>query len=735
MKKAILTTVAMTLAILAFADKKDDYRNFTDTIRAEVYAMDLPAFNVKDVPAKYQKESSVIKAIYEEVNARKKTGFGLAPGSFLAFTRKAQVRGSQLTRMLIHINDKAALEKYSELDFDTDSKTKNYDGYDRRRHTMGVRLIKPDGRIVDIDTSEFVEIEEGKKGEKKSRKLAIPALEIGDDIDLFYYSESKLQNVHPDPKEFVLRSDAPIMNYRIHCVIDDNLTTQYRALNGAPDFTVSRDEDKNYVLDLEMKDIEKAPRLWYDPDQQAPTVRMHIFNRRNSDEYTPPSARKDGLQANPEATKIQGDEWNEWDTYLGYKIWIKSGPQLVKDYIKDGKKIKPVLEKMVKAGEISPTEAADYAYNLLCYIYIGQMLRKNDTRFAVYLNSYLNDCKIPAGVGISTSDLNEPLDRLINFRNSTSFTRVEGDCPRLYFPPQTILAPSEMHPAFQGRKALMWRKEKERKKQPTTEADYFTTPATAASDNRNVTSIEASIDGTTLKIKRIESYIGATKNNALSLLSEEDINEGYKKYLNRYGLSVDLKETKKEAANRAERYADGRHTQKDDFKNEIRGYHDTDASEMTEARVLNIGIDPAAPELTYSIDYTMDNLVKRAGKNLILSAGKLMSGQIETLPSDRDRCDDIYMRNPREYITRIDLRIPDGYSVNAKSLSALNASVSNDAGCFDVKASAASPETVSIEITKRYNSAILPASKWSDMLKVLDAAAAWQSSTLILDRK
>lgn len=72
MKKAILTVVAMTLAIIAFADKKDDYRRFTDTIRAEVYAMDLPAFNTKDVPEKYRGESVVIKAIYGEVNARKK---------------------------------------------------------------------------------------------------------------------------------------------------------------------------------------------------------------------------------------------------------------------------------------------------------------------------------------------------------------------------------------------------------------------------------------------------------------------------------------------------------------------------------------------------------------------------------------------------------------------------------------------------------------------------------------
>ncbi len=131
----------------------------------------------------------------------------------------------------------------------------------------------------------------------------------------------------------------------------------------------------------------------------------------------------------------------------------------------------------------------------------------------------------------------------------------------------------------------------------------------------------------------------------------------------------------------------------------------------------------------------MDNLVKRAGKNLILSAGKLMSGQIEALPSDRGRTDDVYLRTPREYVTRISLKLPAGYSVNARSLAALDTSVSNETGSFTVSASAPSADLVNIEITKRYNAHLLSASDWSDLLKVLDAANTWQGSTLILDKK
>ncbi|WP_288716965.1 DUF3857 domain-containing protein [uncultured Duncaniella sp.] len=732
MKKVILTTVALISALLSYADSKEDYRRFTDTIRAEVYAMELPAFNVKEIPDKYRNESAVIKAIYEDVDAKKKTGFGRMSGT-LRFSRKAQVQGSHLTRMLIHVNDKAALEKYSEFDFSTDKKTRNWDGYAKNRRAMGVRLIKPDGRTVDIDTSEFIEVEEGKKGEKKSRKLAIPGLETGDDIDVFFYTESKLQNVHPDPMVFTLRDEAPIMNYRIHCVVDDNLTTQYRTLNGAPDFTVSRDEDKNYVLDLEMTDIPKEPRLWYNSDQQSPTVKIHIFNRRNSDDFTPRSARKDGLHANPDATLIQEDVWDARSWWMQPGSVSGSMPQ---EYIRDGKKIGKTLQKLMKDGKITAQQAADYTYNILCYIYIAKRGALNNLSFSKQFNYDLCSFKIPQDPGISTRDSYEPLDQLINLNHTLVFARVSGDQPRYYFPPVGgILAPSDLPPSLQGRKVLMWRKYKERKKKPTTDADYITLPMTSAADNRNVTSVEATIDGTSLSIRREEAYTGATKSGGFRVLSEEDINEGYKAWLNRYGLTVDIKENKKEAADRQERYADGRNEQKNDFKAEIKAYHGTDASEFSSGSVTSIGIDPSDPELRYNISYTMDNLVKRAGKNLILSAGKLMSGQIEALPSDRWRTDDVYLRTPREYVTRISLKLPAGYSVNARSLAALDTSVSNETGSFTVSASAPSADLVSIEITKRYNAHLLSASDWSELLKVLDAANAWQGSTLILDKK
>ena len=121
-----------------------------------------------------------------------------------------------------------------------------------------------------------------------------------------------------------------------------------------------------------------------------------------------------------------------------------------------------------------------------------------------------------------------------------------------------------------------------------------------------------------------------------------------------------------------ERYADGRKEQKEDFKNEIREYHGEYPSEFVDGKVTSLGINPDSTALVYELSYKMDNLVKRAGNNVILSLGKLFCDQLELLPSDRERDVDAYFGTPREYVTRISVDIPSGYTVNENSLSGLN---------------------------------------------------------------
>lgn len=731
-RKSILVVVmtAMCAAVPAFADDAEEYRLFVEDTRNAVYSMELPAFEVREIPEKYKNESAVVIAAYHELDARKKTGFGRVPGS-LRFTRKAQVEGGELSRMLIHINDKAALDKFSEFDFATDMKKKMSDAHRKQRHVMGVRVIKPDGRIVDVNTDDFVEVEEGKNGKEKRRKLAVPGLEVGDDIDVFFYTEHKLQNVHLEPMTFCLRDEYPILDYRIHAVVDDKLTTQYRTLNGAPDFTVSRDEDNNYVLDMHVSDIPAEPRLWYNDSEQSPMVKLHVYNRR-SDQYTPQSARrKDGLQANPAVGDILDDFWLEWRGSSSVYA-----PIFVKDAMKGGGKVLKALKNRLKSGQADSTEVSDYVYNLITFAYLASGNDMYPERFVDRFEGYLVQLGFKEHVAysqlITSSVDDEPIDSLVSMFNASQGLALAGG-RRHYLPPLSIMAPSELQPAYIGRKARRYCDAKYLKKHPGIDTALFRLPESSPIDNRNVTELKVEIEGTTLDVNRRESCLGSTKRPVMSLLTEEDVFEAFLTFLNRDGIEVALKENDKKAGDRAERYADARRDRIDDFKDEISSYHGDATTEFIDGSIVSVGIDPDSPELVYDLHYTVDGLLKRAGKNFVLSIGRLLSRQTELLPSDMDRVDDVVMTSPREFVTRISVGLPSGVSVSQKSLGALCRSVDNAAGTFKVVA-AQNGSRLDVEVTKCYKHRREPASAWTELADVLDAAASWQSATVLLEK-
>lgn len=433
----------------------------------------------------------------------------------------------------------------------------------------------------------------------------------------------------------------------------------------------------------------KVPLAGDYPVQQSPLIKMSIFNRR-SDQYTPPIARKDGVQSNPDVRLIKEDRWDI--PFMGMK---NEGDWFVtKNGLEKGGDIIKGLEKLYKEGRYSVTDLTDYYYNLWVYISLGNNWDPSEQGLQ-QMWKFMDKRKIRLERGMSTSE--------------------------------------EYQPLVQWRKAQAWRPHKERKKHPEADSEYFRIPGSVAADNRGVSSVNARIDGNMLDIKRTESNTGTTKFHAQSILTYEDILNGYKDFLNRDGLKVNYKFDKKRLAERDEHFADARRKQTDKFKDEIMEYHGKAPASFGEGRIINIGIDPAKPDLTYEVSYTMDGLVKRAGRNMVLSVGKLLNDQIQLLETDRVRQDDVYMRSPREYNTVISVDIPAGYRVSPKTLAELNESVENDAGLFRVSAGE-SDGVLKVDILKRYNHKILPAAQWPELMKVLDAAKAWESKTVLLEK-
>lgn len=711
--------------IAAHADEAADYRKFAEETREWVYLMDLPAFDVREIPEKYKDESAVYLAIYNNLSILR---FPEQKRMSLRYSREKCVEQGMLERSLVYINDKASLDEFSEYDFLAAATHKHGASQHKRRVVMGVKVIKPDGTETVIDTDDYVEVKEGKKGKQLRQKLAVPGLEVGDIIDVFVYVSTDIFNDHPDPIIFILREDYPVMNFGLHLLIDADLAATYRLLNGAPEFESVLDGARRYHLDMELVDLPSRPSLFYDDMTQSPLVKLYVFNP-DADPLTPKSSSMVGHCGEPFSFWVRKEMWN-YKVIYDYDGMAK---ELLKSSLKNGGKAPGALRKALKSGEKSLTEVTDCAYNLLVFAKLMSDKRVSSLEFDICLQQLLRDIVGDSLMSVMTTDSNvERLDNVLTiFGLSTGSALPDGS--RYYFPPMSFLAPSELHPAYTGRVAQQYPVTKLKDVSEQGDTLYFNLPDSPSRDNRKKHDVKVAFDGTDLTVKRRTSCKGISKLPLMPLLNSENIINAYLDYFNRWGLDIGLKENGKKTADRMARYADGRIEQMDDFESEVRGYNRDVSVDSIKGEIISVGIDPRSPQLVYDVEYTAHDLVKRAGKNLLLSVGKLVEDNSELRERDRHRDDFIVSRGAREYITRVEVQLPEGTHISEKSLESLNSAVSNPAGMFGSTARTEDGKLI-IDVIYRYNYRFLPASSWPDLVALIDAANAWESKTVLIER-
>ena len=512
----------------ANADDKEKYKLFAEETRKEVWALELPEFTNTAVPEKYKDESAVILAAHSRLEVTKKTRFNVGAflGGFHYIDREVNCR--DLYRMLVQINDKAALKEFSEFDYKAEIRKKEWRYDENYQQVLGVRIIKPDGTVNEVSTDEYMTATEGRKDREQRQKLAVPGLEIGDKIDIFFFNYTSLENHNLDPFIFRFRQSHPMLSYTVHCEIDDKLTTQYRTLNGAPDFKQSKDEDGNILLDAEMKDIEQTePGLWYNPMQQTPMTLMYITNSKMKKyTYIPESTTKKGLQANPDAAAMQEDDWDfmkQAKKYTGYGGLsnTKKGIRLLRNV------------KKIKKKDWTDEKKADFIYNYYHFALMTDLKSNcNNELFIIYFQGLLNWVDVPNLLGMTTHENKEPLDKLTNYRNTTWFLALP-ESKKYYLPPSGYLIPHEIPVRYQGRQAILEPdKEKAKKLKTKAERERLNLPAGTADDNCNITAIQADLDNTLLTVNRNEYRTGTQKEYMQEMLVKmEDVDAAYRRLL------------------------------------------------------------------------------------------------------------------------------------------------------------------------------------------------------------
>lgn len=718
----------LLVAVGATADDVEKYKAFAQETRQAVWALELPEFATPAPAEKYKNESAVILAAHSRLEVTKKTRFnaGAFFGGFHYIDREVNCR--DIYRMLVQINDKAALKEFSEFDYKAEMRKKGGRYDEKFQQVLGVRIIKPDGTIREVSTDEYMTATEGKE---QRQKLAVPGLEVGDKIDLFFFNFTALENHNLDPFVFSFYGKYPMLAYTVHCEIDGKLTTQYRTLNGAPRFQQTKDADGNIVLDAALKDIDRTePELWYNPMRQTPTILLYVTNSMMKKyTYISHSASEKGLQADPDPATMQDDDWRFLTYALGY-----NGTGGLGSMAKMSKMYRYM--KKLRKKDWTDEQKADWAYN---YYRFAIMTERNTScgpeeflicfaRFLWWAGVKQND-----RFGMTTADEKEPLDQLSNYRATTWFVALP-DSKKYYFAPTAYLNPHEIPTRFQGQQAILQAdKDKAKKQKIEAKPEHITLPAGTADDNVNTTTILADLDNTLVTIRRNERRTGTLKESMQRfLVKDEDADAAYRRM-----LSID----KELAEQWGKRYADdiqeairkGREQEKEDYKEEINYYHGEYAKDLLDYRMQSIGNRPDSADLVYDVRYTMDGYVRKAGPNYVLSAGKLIGEQTRIEGKDRTRTADVYMSAPRTFRWQITVNLPAGYQVAAEGLAKLNVSVQNDCGAFTARATVEGVQLV-MNIEKRYNHKVEPVANWPRMLELTDAAQAYESLSVVLKR-
>lgn len=709
MKKLLTLLLLAIIALPTLAFDDNDYQKFVKEVKEDVWKKDLPQFKNRTVPAQYKNESAVILARYEELSIDLSKKF-----NFFAFANLKQNTANHLRRYLVKINDKAALDNYSTFDFRTYDRSFN-DLLLREDHrtVLGVRVIKPDGTIKEVSSDEYQDANEGKKGQEKRAKLAVPDLQVGDMLDYFVYDFDVIKEDNFDPTLFFFGADYPILDYTIHCEIDKKLCTQYRTMNGAPDFK-SGEKGDYITLDVHAKNIDKTlPNYAFNPIAQAPFTLLYVTNNNIALLYTPQSAKQKGLQANPDAKVIQQDAWTDWDDHCPKWVFNKKMGQVIKNAKKLG----------------SDEEKADYIYNywVLQSLYFNQP-QETDDNFSTLFTTILDMLKVPYSRAILTSWYNEPLDQLISYIDvSRAIMLKNGKC---YFPLNNVVSANVIPSLYQNRDGMYTDRAKKFYKGPFT---TFKTAGSKASDNVEKVTIDATITDGILNIKRQNTTTGCEKEGLISTYSTgEDLVKAWGKP---YGAttSSDIynykeSESKARATERAEK---DKQVIPERFSKEIKAYHDRAAMKINATSVDNYAENNTP--FVYTTDYQMDGLVKKAGRNLVVSVGQLFGQQTHIEGKDRKRDADLIFDFPRTYTVTMNLTIPSDYSITPESLQKLNNNIDNEYVNFTTKAQVRDGKLV-INFDKVYKQQRIPVAKWAQILAMLDQAYEFTSQQVVLKK-
>ncbi|MFL9481884.1 DUF3857 domain-containing protein [Chitinophagaceae bacterium LWZ2-11] len=743
MKKHLSPAALLCFLLLCISGsaqlKESDYKKQANEIRNTVWGWKIDAFNQRTVPDKYAKQSKVILAKHFEVIGYSKSKFFLAPpGSAenLTYTRTI--------RELVKINDAAALEEYADISFQKFEQRKASSaprGKDKFTTFLGVRIIKPDGTVKEISTDEAVLTNNSDKNKKA--KLAISGLQIGDLLDYFiqteevYYIGDKI-----DAIDIVFAGDSPIMHYSVHVEVNKNFAIEYRPMNGAPDFRIERTKDKEIIMDADASNIEPFPiNLWMSPYRQTPVTRLHlILGNKGSGKNN----RKPGeLTKDVPSTDIVDDYKESLETVM--KTASMTLPYINPD-------VKSLLSAYFTRPGVKPGEddaiGLFYALRHLCYFKVSKTdpilvnARRNytdisDAVFLTYLQALFDKNNIASSFVLAPSKYGPPGNEIIIPGDLDIFLATD----KHIFSANGIFGTAdEIYYSNENQASTSLNYKLNILKGPKVTIGSTTTPKTPASANQQKEELTITFDPANLQklnVQRQTTLTGYMKRGVQkSLLLFEDYYEEESKAMGVKVKFLDQMDDNKKKGKLTDEYktafAEARKEQKDAFAAEIEDEYKIKPTEVVNYQIVQNGMFQDKSDLIYSSNFVLNDLIKKAGNNYIIDAGKLIGSQLKIKDGQRDRKVDVYMPHARGFQYTINIPVPEGYTI--EGFDKLNKNIKNATGCFKSQATIDN-NVLTILAYKEYSHDFEKQEDWPKLLEVIDAATDFNSVKLMLKKK
>jgi hypothetical protein len=736
------TLLLCTACLFAQSDKeKASYAEKATQLQTELWGSPAAEFKETSVPANFKKESAVILA--RSFSLQRSSAGKIKFGRAIRIT----TRTTKLTILheRVKINDKTALESFSSLEYqkqlDRTTSELFARNVDVNNTFIGAKVIKPSGKEIVINTSE--EVLTTNEAKDKKGKLAIPELQVGDVLDFYICKEDVADkeegNAYKDNDNvIVLAEEYPTLSYSLNFQFSKKIKVQHIYANGAPGFEESHNADGDLLLSLKMHNVPKyESQLWASSLRQYPYIEIA-------------SAYDDAIDKIIEKNNFSGKTaMFRAQKYVFEKEFADRGLPLsstedrLKEYFGGKKNFKNMTLDTIMKIMYSQWKYKTF-WGTVGYFRTGGERRGDDLSGlnyrsalskpnAAYMSMVLTDMKIDHDVLLVSSRYSNNLDNVFNQEDFDALIRINGEKPMYMCFDDVFTHFNEIPERYQGERVIIMHP----KRRNNTEFDFTESegvmPVSTADHNYieeelNVNFLDAGMSK--LKIdRRVKQAGGLRHEDQKTLLLPEDINRGY--------TSIGMKEepvlmTKKDRKLLEAMLEKDRMRADKNFSSEIKAKYDQEPQQVSNCKVINNALEQNNPIFEYSGTFVLDNLVKKAGSNYIIDAGKLTGGFLKLDEKDKKRDKDVYMQVARTFKYTIVIDIPRGYA--ARGMEEMTQKKFNKTGSFSSSATV-NGSKLTITVSRVYAHNFEKAADWPLLVDIINTASDFTSKKILLEKK